>query len=82
MSILFKNSYLKNKVVNYLRKKKVETRPIFRPMSELKIYKSANKNFQNSINIYERGISLPSYPDLKEKEIRYISNAINKVLNK
>ena len=82
VSILFKNSYLKNKVVNYLRKKKVETRPIFRPMSELKIYKSANKNFQNSISIYERGISLPSYPDLKEKEIRYISNAINKVLNK
>ncbi len=82
VSILFKNANLKNRVVNYLRKKGVETRPIFKPMSQLKIYKSADKNFKNSINIYKRGISLPSYPDLKEKEIKYISNAINKILKK
>tara|TARA_Y100000816_G_C26105446_1_gene587260 strand:+ start:519 stop:1613 length:1095 start_codon:yes stop_codon:yes gene_type:complete len=80
VSILFKNSVIKNKVVNYLRKKKIETRPIFKPMNKLKSYRLSDKNFKNSLNIYNRGISLPSYPELKKKELMYIINNINKIL--
>ena len=82
VTVLFKNSSIKNKVVNYLKKKHIETRPIFRPMNQLKMFKSSNKKYKNSIDIYSRGISLPSYPDLKENEIRYIADIINKIVGK
>jgi len=79
-TILFKNSNMKKKVIKYLKKKNIETRPIFKPMNQLKMYKSSNRNFKNSMNLYSRGISLPSYPNLKLKEIKYISNNIKKIV--
>ena len=82
VTILFKNSSIRNKVVSYLKKKKIETRPIFKPMNQLKMFKSSNHKYKNSIDIYSRGISLPSYPDLKENEIRYIVDIINKIVGK
>ena len=51
-------------------------------MNQLKMFKSSNKKYKNSIDIYSRGISLPSYPDLKENEIRYIADIINKIVGK
>lgn len=82
VTVLFKNSLIRNKVVSYLKKKNIETRPIFKPMNQLEMFKTSNKNYKNSIDIYSRGISLPSYPDLKENEIRYITNMINKIVGK
>ncbi len=79
-TILFKNANLKKKVEKYLKKKNIETRPIFKPMNQLKMYKLSNKNFKNSLNLYSRGISLPSYPNLKLEEIKYISNSIKKIV--
>ena len=49
-------------------------------MNQLKMYKLSNKNFKNSLNLYSRGISLPSYPNLKLEEIKYISNSIKKII--
>ncbi len=80
ITILFKNSNIKKKVVKYLKKNNIETRPIFKPMNQLNMYKSSNKHFKNSINLYSRGISLPSYPNLRLKEIKHISNSINKIV--
>ena len=82
VTVLFKNSLIRNKVVKYLKKKQIETRPIFKPMNQLKMFKTSNKNYKNSIDIYSRGISLPSYPALKENEIKYIANMINKIIVK
>lgn len=82
VTILFKNSLIRNKVTNYLKTKHIETRPIFKPMNQLKMFKTSNKNYKNSIDIYSRGISLPSYPELKENEIKYIANMINEVVEK
>ena len=82
VTVLFKNSLIRNKVVKYLKKKQIETRPIFKPMNQLKMFKTSNKNYKNSIDIYSRGISLPSYPALKESEIKYIANMINKIIVK
>jgi len=80
VNILFKNSKTKVKVEKYLKKKKIETRPIFKPMNQLKMFKSSNKNFKNSINIFSRGISLPSFPDLKIHEVKYITDSIKSSL--
>ena len=36
--------------------------------------------FTNSLDIYNKGISLPSYPGLKRKEIEFICGKINNYL--
>tara|TARA_B100001059_G_C17825911_1_gene581345 strand:+ start:219 stop:1331 length:1113 start_codon:yes stop_codon:yes gene_type:complete len=80
VNILFKNKYLKNKVEKLLSKKNIETRPIFKPINRLKMYKKGDNNYKNSIEIYSRGISLPSYPDLTNKQIKYICSNIIKFI--
>ncbi len=47
-------------------------------MHKLKMYRNTKNNFKNSENIYNLGISLPSYPGLNQKEIKFISDKINK----
>lgn len=81
VNIMLKSNTLKNKVEKYLLKKKIETRPIFKPLNKLNMYKKPDKNFKNSINIFKTGISLPSYPDLTDKQIKYICSNIKKSLN-
>ena len=76
---MFQNSKTRKKLKK-LHLKKIETRPIFKPMNKLKMYKKSDVGFKNSINIFSRGLSLPSYPDLTNKEIKYISTIINKNL--
>ena len=44
------------------------------------MYRNTKNNYQNSERIYKLGISLPSYPGLKQKEIKYICYKINKFL--
>ena len=58
----------------------IETRPIFTPMNKLKMYEGSKKKFTNSLDIYNKGISLPSYPVLKRKEIYFIFGKINNYL--
>jgi len=82
VNILFKDSLTKVKVERYLKNKNIETRPIFKPMNQLKMFKSPDKEFKNSIAISSRGISLPSYPDLKTKDIKYIADNIKFCLKK
>tara|TARA_B110000858_G_C17782497_1_gene465506 strand:+ start:219 stop:1325 length:1107 start_codon:yes stop_codon:yes gene_type:complete len=82
VNILFKDSSMKLKVERYLKNKNIETRPIFKPMNQLKMFKLSDKKFKNSISISSRGISLPSYPDLKTKDIKYISDNIKSCLKK
>ena len=82
VNIILKNKNLKKKLVLFLKNKSIETRPIFKPMNKLKIYKELNNSFVNSYDIYLKGISLPSYPELNETKIKYISSQINFFLKK
>ena len=72
INVLFKSRKIKNKVEKMLAKKKIETRPIFKPINRLPMYKKPDKKFQKSIDIFSRGISLPSYPGLTNQQIKYI----------
>jgi len=81
VNILCKNLNQKKKLINYLKKKSIETRPIFGPMHKLKMYRT-KKNFKNSEFISNTGISLPSYPSLKSNEIKYICHQIIKFFKK
>ena len=82
VTILVKNKKTKNDLQKYLNKNNIETRPIFTPMHKLKMYRDRANNFKNSEKIYNLGISLPSYPELKIKDIDFICSKINNFLKK
>ncbi len=73
-------------VMKKLRDKGIGTRPFFWPMHKQKMlnkYKFYNSNnFINSEYINKYGFYLPSSLTLKNSEIKYISNCVNKIINK
>jgi perosamine synthetase len=77
VTILVKNKKIKINLQKHLKDYNIETRPIFTPMNKLNMYKESVYNYKNSEEIYDLGISLPSYPDLKQKEIKFICDKIN-----
>ena len=80
VTILVKNKLTRINLQRYLKKYNIETRPIFTPMNKLKMYEGSKKKLTNSLDIYNKGISLPSYPGLKRKEIEFICGKINNYL--
>ena len=82
VTILVNKNKTKKNLEKYLKKNNIETRPIFTPMHKLKMYRNIKKNYKNSEKIYKQGISLPSYPGLKQKEIKFICDKINKFLKR
>ena len=79
ISISFENSQTTLEVREHLRNNGIETRPMFTPMHLLPMFNSRSK-FPNAENISKIGINLPSFPDLKESEIRFITDKINEHL--
>ena len=78
---IVKKKYInhRNKIVNYLLKKGIEARSGFFRFDQMKLYKSYSKgSFPNSKFISDTIITLPSFPALKENEIRKICHEIKK----
>lgn len=82
----FTNIVVKNasKLEKYLNKKGVQTRRVFYPINlqtcylkNKKFFKNLNSNFDVSLKVYHKVISLPSAYDLSFKNIKFISNLIN-----
>ena len=61
-----------------LKEKGIDSRPYFYPVSDMPIYESANTIITHKI--YQRGINLPSYFDLTEKQVSYICKCIKELL--
>tara|TARA_B100001123_G_C15169105_1_gene970638 strand:+ start:131 stop:1270 length:1140 start_codon:yes stop_codon:yes gene_type:complete len=85
VGIVIKNSKMKGHVLSKkLKKYGIQTRPFFWPMHEQKIFKKMKifkkKKFPNSSYIAKYGIYLPSYFQLKKKDINYISSVVNKII--
>ena len=74
-----------NKFSKKLTKYGIATRPFFWPMHEQDIFKRMKifkkESFPNSTYLSRYGIYLPSYYDLKNKDIDYICSIVNKILN-
>jgi perosamine synthetase len=66
---------LRDNLRQHLRDASVETRPLFPPVHAFPHYESG-LNFPIAQNISKSGLSLPSYPDLTEADIRTISSRI------
>ena len=69
----------RNKILEKFNSKNIALRPIFYPVSMFPMYDSADTN-KISYHIYERGFNLPSYYELNEVDIGYVSKLLIKEL--
>jgi perosamine synthetase len=66
---------------NFLRDHGIETRPTFHPVHTMPMYIKSEK-FEVAEDLGSRGINLPSYPDLMESDIKYITDRIKEFYGK
>tara|TARA_Y100000768_G_scaffold388067_1_gene381759 strand:+ start:5042 stop:6175 length:1134 start_codon:yes stop_codon:yes gene_type:complete len=84
--LLKKNfKYKRDAVMKKLLQYKIDTRPFFLSMNKQKIFKKLgyfkNKKMQNSEYLSQNGFYVPSGLGISKKEIKYVSDIINKILN-
>lgn len=75
-SILLKNSEMRENLRNYLEKNGIETRPLFYPVHTMPMYSSRYQRLPIAESLGWRGINLPSFPQLTNEQIDFISNKI------
>jgi len=59
----------------HLRENGIDTRPTFHPVHTMPMYNS-KETFEVAEDLGKRGINLPSYPDLSNNDIEFITNKI------
>jgi perosamine synthetase len=69
----------RKKLMKALALRGVETRPTFYPISSLPPYRKGNGRFSVAEKIAKKGLSLPSFPLLKEDKIREICATIGEL---
>jgi perosamine synthetase len=62
-----------------LKEKGIDSRPFFYPVSDMPMYDNCNTPITHKI--YQRGINIPSYFDIKRSSVEYIINAIKGLIN-
>ena len=83
VSILLHKKGIRNKLIKYLKKYRIETRPCFYPVHTMPMYRKNTKlRYPISEYISRNGINLPSGSDLKISQIRYVIKHIKKFLKK
>tara|TARA_B100001057_G_scaffold501275_1_gene623028 strand:- start:33654 stop:34730 length:1077 start_codon:yes stop_codon:yes gene_type:complete len=71
---------LKNEIIHRLKSEGIETRSLYPALSKQKyLRKYSSSNLNNSENIFDKILWLPSSNDLKENDIKLISTAINSI---
>lgn len=80
VSFCLPNGVSRPDLEEYMSDRGIETRPFFTSMDELPYFETGN--FETSKDISIRGLSLPSYPQLKNEEIDFISQCVIDFLSK
>jgi len=78
VSILVEKPKQRDYLRNALSDAGIETRPFFNPIHTMPMYAQKFQRHPVAENLGWRGINLPSWPDLKEKQIDHINNLIKK----
>lgn len=64
-----------------MRKMGIDTRPAFKPIHLMSGFSARLESPADvAEKIYGRGFNLPSFPDLKKKQLKYICDAVNKFI--
>ncbi len=73
----------KDQLMDFLKENKVETRTFFYPLHKQPCFSCLeNNDCKNSIDLYETGVCLPSYPTILQEEIDYVCEVINNFYEK
>lgn len=76
-SILAPEGYYRDSLRVYLSSEGIETRPFFYPAHTLPFYKNSHKQrLPVTEEISSRGINLPSYPALRDEDVRHIASRV------
>lgn len=74
--ILECNQEQRDKFRRFLQDKGIDTRPLFYPVHTMPMYSKKYEMHKVAEDISRRGFNIPSYPDLTETELDYISDTI------
>ena len=77
-TIMVDDTEKRDKLRNHLKEKGIETRPSFYPVHKMPMYYEEGVSFPVADGLGSRGINLPSYPELNEPDVIYISEQIKK----
>ncbi len=79
-SILTMNTLERDKLREHLSKQGIETRPLFYPIHTMPMYSKTYEKHSVAEDLGWRGLNLPSYPELTEKDVNYIVSKITSFL--
>jgi perosamine synthetase len=77
-SILVESPEVRDELREHLKSNGIETRPTFYPVHTMPMFSQKYQKLPVAEFLGWRGINLPSYPDLKEDEIKFICDSIGK----
>tara|TARA_Y100001934_G_C12361335_1_gene780924 strand:- start:1684 stop:2787 length:1104 start_codon:yes stop_codon:yes gene_type:complete len=80
VSVLALNANKLEKIRTYLKCHDVETRPLFPAVHRMPMYKQ-DQSFPVAESLCERGLNLPSFPELSKEDIEYICKLIKQSLD-
>lgn len=80
-SILAKNANQRDSIREFLKVNQIETRPLFYPVHTMPMYATKYQSYPIAENLGWRGINLPSYPELKNDQIKFICDKIKESIN-
>ena len=76
VSFLVPENSCRDTLIKYLDEKGVETRPVFYCANQFPFY-NIDGSFPVAEKLAKRGISVPSYPDLEEEQLKHICHLLN-----
>lgn len=76
-SILIKDAKYREKLRAHLKLHGIETRPLFYPAHTMPMYSAKFQKHPIAEDLGWRGINLPSYPGLKDEDIKEICSVLN-----
>lgn len=67
---------------DYLKQKGIETRPTFYPVHTMPMYDNKYQSLPVAEKLGWSGVNLPSYPGLKDEEVKYVCDSIKEYFNR
>jgi perosamine synthetase len=81
ISILTQTADQRDALRDSLRQAGIETRPLFHPAHTMPMYARTDNHLKRAMDLASRGINLPSWPGLSDKEISHIAQSIRRHFN-
>jgi len=68
----------RDRLMQKLKEKGIDSRPFFYPISDMPMYEKTDTSITHKV--YQRGINLPSFFDITQKEVKYICEELKKLI--